>query len=152
MISRMLPRKFMRKKLFQHFNQIHAQMSWMILEYNLVYHNSRDGLGHFIHDDWMKLRSISDEEYEKRVLEYCSLSAELNLQPTAISDVSFDVSKGSRKLVAEKLSKAISNQNIHLNWPDGFQQYQKEQKLRAQIRKAEKEVIVKKKRSVKRSS
>ena len=114
----------MKKTLIPHYKLIQAQMSWIILEYNLVHYNNQDQLGYFIHSDWIQIRSISNEEYDNKVLEYVCLSTELGLEPSAISDVTFDIKKSSRKLVLDKLSQPISVNKLPTNWPNDFQLYQ----------------------------
>ncbi len=61
------------------------------------------------------------QNFDKKEEQYKSLAKILDQKHTAIDDISFDLSKGSRKLVAERLKvKSMNVQNIfciiQLNW------------------------------------
>ena len=90
-------------------------MSWMLLEYNLFYFKEEQGIS--VHPDWRKYREITDEEFDEKEDQYEALAKILGEDSTAVEDISFDMSKGSRRLVAQKMGKEPHG---IMTWPKGY--------------------------------
>lgn len=103
-------------------------MGWILLEYELVYFLKETYLQN-ANQDWIQLRDISDEMYDKKVLAYNELAKSLGKSTTR--PIGSDPSRPSVRMIIDKFSldmfsrhtlpgsKGKIKVDIHpLLWPD----------------------------------
>lgn len=107
-------------KEFEKFKSSYAKMAWYLLECDFIYHSQRDFNNTLnIHSDWIKIRTISDEQYDQR-------RAILNNLAEALGEsnspkISIQPNSPSGKVVLENLSKSPEHP---ISWPSNVETYE----------------------------
>ena len=94
----------------------YIQMSWILLEYELIYFN-KSSIIDIIHPDWLELRTINDDIYDKKLAVFEDLAKQIGANPNR--PVGLNLDRPSVKLIIEKFKSApLSINSIPLIWPD----------------------------------
>lgn len=105
---------------FKKLKQCYSQMSWYILECDIMYYSVSDFPNSIkIDNSWINLRSISDELYEQRKQTLKHLADAINEK--APDNISIDVTRPSVKIAIEKMEVPVKNP---VCWPTDIEQMQ----------------------------
>lgn len=109
----------MNKITLKNIKALHSRMSWVLLEYNIIYFLKSDFADKFtIHESWIKLRTIPDFEYDKKWYFYLELSMVMGFDFK--NEVSFDPNRPSSQLILNKMQSSVQNPIL---WPNEAEQF-----------------------------
>lgn len=104
---------------YKKLRQSYSQMSWFILECDIVYYSKSDFPNSIkIHNSWVELRSIPDELYDQRKLNLRHLAEALDEN---YFESSMDESRSSVKIALARMRKKARNS---VCWPTNTEQLQ----------------------------
>lgn len=105
---------------FKKLKQCHSQMSWYLLECDILYYSMSDFPNSIkIDKSWINLRSISDELYEQRKQTFKHLSVAIG--EIAPDNLVIDITRPSVKIAIENMKVSVKNP---VCWPTDIEQMQ----------------------------
>lgn len=108
----------MNKNDLETLKALHIRMSWILLEYNVVYFLKSDFADKFdIHKSWFDLRNIYDHDYDKKWHFFVEFSNVLGFEFN--NEVSFDPNRPSAKII---LNNMKSEAKTPVLWPNEAEQ------------------------------
>lgn len=108
----------MNEKELKTLKDLHVRMSWILLEYNVIYFSKSDFANKFnIHKSWYNLRDIHDHEYDKKWYLFLELSNVLGFD--FLNEVSFNPERPSVKIIISNMQTEVK---IPIMWPSDIDQ------------------------------
>ena len=109
--------------------QKYVTMSWILLEYEVIYFLSSST---YVDESWIELRKISDEQYDQKLEAYKELGNILGRN--TVRPVGCDKASGAVKLVLSKfLAPMLEYDRIPHVWPDEETETENELTLRTYL-------------------